>query len=267
MKVDASNFFKEVKKFPEKFFIVHYSSQSLFDEGTEGLSPRITSIVVMHYATRQTVSFAVHTVAELLGISRENVESRYDEIEKQMLASFFDFLRDGLDRYWVHRNMRNITYGFEHLEHRSRRLGNPTPPILRMEQRLNLNEILNARYGWDYSPDPKMKNLLLLNGPLPPPFLDGAQEAAAFKAKEFIRMHASTICKVAFFRHVIILAEKGKLRTASKGWGVRIDRLLESRTAQIAALAAAVIGVLVGLYQVFLWLSPIMSSRGVLQMF
>jgi hypothetical protein len=86
MKVDASNFFKEVKKCPEQFFIVHYSSQSLFDEGTEGLSPRITSIVVMHYATRQTVSFAVHTVAELLGISKENVEDRYYEIEKEMLA-------------------------------------------------------------------------------------------------------------------------------------------------------------------------------------
>ena len=55
-----------------------------------------------------------------------------------------------------------------------------------MEQRLNLNDILNARYGWDYAPDPKMKNLLLLNGPLPPPFLDGAQEAAAFKAKELL---------------------------------------------------------------------------------
>jgi hypothetical protein len=156
----------------------------------------------MHYATKQTVSFAVHTVAELLGISKEDVESRYDEIEKEMLARFFDFLRDGLDRYWVHWAMRNITYGFEHLEHRSRRLGNPAPPFLHMEQRLNLSDILKERYGRDYAPDPKMKNLVLLNGPLPPAFLDGAQEAAAFKAKDFIRMHTSTICKVEFFRHL-----------------------------------------------------------------
>ncbi len=114
---------------------------------------------------------------------------------------------------------------------------------------------MKEKYGSDYAPDPKMKNLVLLNGALPPTFLDGAQEAAAFKAKEFIRMHSSTICKVEFFRHVIVLAERGKLRTASKGWGVRIDRLLESRTAKIAALAAAVIGVLVGIYQAYLWVS------------
>ncbi len=48
---------------------------------------------------------------------------------------------------------------------------------------------------------------------------------------------------------------------------MQIGRLPESRTAKIAALAAAVIGVLVGLYQAYLWLSPIMTGRGVLQMF
>ena len=257
MKVDTTNFFKEIGEHPEQFYIIHYSSQSLFDEGTEGLSPRITSIVVMHFATRQIVSFSVHTSAELLGIPKDEVEGRYDEIEKEMLARFFDFVRDKLDRYWIHWNMRNITFGFEHLEHRSRRLGNGMPPILPMEHRLNLNDMLKAKYGSDYAPDPKMKNLILLNGALPPTFLDGAQESAAFKAKDFIRMHASTISKVEFFRHAIILAEKGKLHTASKGWGVRVDRLLESRGAKIAALVAAIVGVCVGLYQGFLWLKGV----------
>lgn len=257
MKVDTSNFFKMVHKHADQFFVIHYSSQSLFDEGTEGLSPRITSIVVMHYATRQTVSFAVHTTAELLGISKDDVESRYDEIEKEMLARFFEFFRSRLDHYWVHWNMRNITFGFEHLEHRSLRLGNHAPPILNVEQRLNLNDILKEKYGRDFAPDPKMKNLLLLNGPLPPTFLDGAQEAAAFKAKDFIRMHASTICKVEFFRHVIVLAERGRLRTASRGFGVRVDRLLESRPAKVAALVGTVIGVSVGAYQAYLWVKGI----------
>ncbi len=253
MKVDTSNFFKMIKKHPEQFFIVHYSSQSLFDDETQGLSPRITSIVVMHYATRQIVSFAVHTTAELLRVDKNDVESRYDDIEKEMLARFFDFLRDRLDRYWIHWNMRNITFGFEHLEHRSRCLGNADPPILHVDQRLNLNDIFSERYGPDFAPHPKMKNLILFNGALPQTFLDGPQEAAAFKAKEFIRMNTSTICKVEFFRYAIIAAERGKLRTAGKGWGVWIDRLLESRVAKIVTLAAALFGVLVGLYQIFLW--------------
>ena len=113
MKVDAANFFKEIEKHPEQFYIVHYSSQSLFDEDTNGLSPRITSIAAMHFATRQTVSFSVHTAAELLGVSKDDLQSRYDDIEKEMLSRFFEFMRDKLDRYWVHWNMRNITFGFE----------------------------------------------------------------------------------------------------------------------------------------------------------
>jgi hypothetical protein len=255
MKINTSNFFSNVSKNPDQFFIIHYSSQSLYDEGTEGLSPRITSIVAMHFATRQTMSFSVHAVAELMGISREEVASRYDDIEKEMLARFFDFLRDRLDHNWIHWNMRNLTFGFEHLEHRSRHLGNPDPPILNVEQRLNLNDILQEKYGRNYAQNPRMKNLVLLNGSLPQGFLDGAQEAAAFKAKEFIRMHASTISKVEFFRHTIILAQKGKLRTSSKGWGVRIDRLLESRLAKVAVLVAAVIGIGgITLYQAYTWI-------------
>src|SRR5882762_10510496 len=56
--------------------------------------PAHTSIVVMHYATRQTVSFALHAVAESMSISKDEVESHYDHIEKEVLERFFHFLRD-----------------------------------------------------------------------------------------------------------------------------------------------------------------------------
>src|SRR5882762_7645984 len=102
-------------------------TQSLYDEGVDGLSPRITSIVVMHFATRQTVSFALHAVAESIGIPKEEVENRYDQIERALLQSFFDFIRDRRDKNWVHWNMRHITYGFEHIEHRYRLLTGQEP--------------------------------------------------------------------------------------------------------------------------------------------
>lgn len=254
MKVDIYNFLRVVKKEPHRFLIVHYSSQSLFDNTAQGFSPRITSICVMDFATQQTKSFAVHTVAEILNIDKMGVETRYDEIEKEMLSQFFDFLSGRRDRFWIHWNMRNLTYGFEHLEHRSKYLRNSLPPSVSVEQRINLNEVLKERYGNSYAPDPKMKNLILANGPLPPTFLDGTQEADAFNTKEFIRMHSSTISKVEFFRHVIILAQKGKLKTIGKNLGVRVDNLLESRAAKSTALATAIVGVLVSSYQAYLWL-------------
>jgi hypothetical protein len=153
--------------------------------------------------------------------------------------------------------MRNLTFGFEHLEHRYRVLCKSEPPSVPIEVRLNLNDILGERYGSGYASHPKMKNLMLLNGELEMRFLEGSQEAEAFLKKEFIRMHSSTICKVEFFRFVISLAIKGKLRTAGRGLSVRIDRLLESRSSRVATFVAALIGLLglpVTVYQVFLWM-------------
>jgi len=257
MTVDSENFFANVKKHPDRFYIIHYSSQSLYDEGVDGLSPRITSIVVMHYATRQTVSFALHAEAEVLGISKDDVESNYDALEKALLERFYAFLRDRREKYWVHWNMRNLTYGFEHLEHRYRSLCKSEPPSVPVEVRLNLHSMLADRYGSDYASSPRMKNLMLLNGELDVRFLEGAKEAEAFLKKEFIRMHSSTISKVEFFRHVISLAIRGKLRTAGKGFLVRIDKLLEGRAARVIAFLAAVAGIVtipIAIYQVNLWL-------------
>jgi hypothetical protein len=203
------------------------------------------------------VSFALHAVAESMGISKDNVESRYDDIEKELLERFFSFLRDRREKYWIHWNMRNITFGFEHLEHRYRSLCKKEPPSVPVEVRLNLNDMLRQRYGSDYASDPKMKNLMLLNGGRDIRFLEGQQEAEAFTKKEFIRMHSSTICKVEFFRHVIGRAINGKLHTAGKGVLFRIDRLLESRVARVIAFVAALSGVIslpIAAYQINLWL-------------
>jgi hypothetical protein len=51
MRLTGRHFFDSVVKNPNQFFIIHYSSQSLYDAGSEGMSPQITSIAVMHFAT------------------------------------------------------------------------------------------------------------------------------------------------------------------------------------------------------------------------
>jgi hypothetical protein len=234
--VEPRNFFKSINRHPDRFYIIHYSSQSLFDGDAGTLSPRITSIVVMHISTRQTVSFALHAIAESLSVPREEVEHRYDEIERELLKRFYDFVRDRREKYWIHWNMRNLTYGFEHLEHRYRVLNQSEPPHIPIEVRLNLNDILKERYGSDYAPHPRMLNLMQLNGERAPTFLSGAEESEAFKQKEFIRMNTSTITKVEFFRHVIVKAQQGKLKTSGSEILTRVDRLLESRWSRVAAL-------------------------------
>lgn len=250
---DSWWFIEEIKNKPENFYIIHYSCQSLFDDNEE-LSPRITSIAITHYATEQTVSFSTHSVAEELHICRSAVRDRFDEVERKLLQDFYSFIRDRRDKYWMHWNMRNLTYGFEHLEHRYRVLGGKDAPVIPVERRLNLNDILSSRYGGGYAKHPKMKSLMELNGGVHRHVLTGAEEVAAFKNNEFIRMHNSTLAKVGFFFHTIRSLIKGKLKTASHGWGVTLDRIFEGRTAKVIGLVGTAITIGVGLWQTVIWL-------------
>jgi hypothetical protein len=85
---------------------------------------------------------------------------------------------------------------------------------------------------------------MLLQGDLPKGFLEGKEEAECFSKHEFIRMNESTNTKVHFFRHIIDLALRGKLKTAGQSIANRIDKLLESRTSRVVALTGTILGLL-----------------------
>ncbi len=66
----------------------------------------------------------------------------------------------------------------------------------------NLSNIIKKKYGPKYANDPKMLNLMILNGEKDRFFLSGEEEVTAFKAKEFVKLHNSTMCKVYFFKDI-----------------------------------------------------------------
>jgi hypothetical protein len=249
---DSKRFIQEVRKNPENFYLIHYSCQSLYDDNQD-LSPRVTSIAITHYSSEQTLSFSTHAIAEELHISRDEVRNRFDEVERKLLQDFYDFIRDRRDKYWVHWNMRNLTFGFEHLEHRFRVLGGANAPVIPVERRLNLNDILAHRYGGRYAAHPKLKSLMNLNGGIHRNFLTGEEEVKAFQNSEYIRMHNSTLCKVGFLSSTIHKLLRGKLHTLSRGFGVALDRAFESRLAKSVGLAATLITIGVGAWQIYLW--------------
>lgn len=252
----GAEFVRALKKTPENFYVIHYSCQSLFDNN-EALSPRITSIAVSHYATDQVVSFSTHSVAEELGIGREEVLRRFDEVEAKLLQDFYGFVRERRDKFWIHWNMRNLTYGFEHLEHRYRVLGGIDAAVIPVERRLNLNDMLADRYGGAYAKHPKLKSLMELNGGIHRHFLTGEEEVQAFRNCEFIRMHNSTLTKVGFLQSVLAKLVKGKLHTASRGFGVMLDRAFEQRGVKVAAAAGTAVSACVAVWQAWLWIMPV----------
>ncbi|WP_159437102.1 hypothetical protein [Parasphingorhabdus marina] len=193
------------------------------------------------------MSFSTHAIAEELHIAKDDVFAEFDRVEKELLKRFYDFVQNYRGSYWIHWNMRNLTYGFEHLEHRARTLDIANPPFIPPEQRINLNDILRSKYGKLYANHPQMPTLMDLNGGKPKDFLNGQQETEAFENGEFIKMHQSTLSKVGFFCSVMRKASKNRLITASPTIGARIDRFYEGRGVKTAGLVGMLASVGLGI--------------------
>lgn len=239
---------KKINAQKEKIYFIHYSCQSLSDDN-EGYSPRITSIAVLHMVSKQMYSFSIHLVAERLGINRDEIFNRYEEIERKMLEDFFTFVEERLSNsIWIHWNMSNINFGFETLEHRYSVLSNKTSKHIDENNKYNLSHILRDKYGRDYAKDPKMKNLMILNGGIHRDFLNGEEEVTAYKAKEFIKLHNSTMSKAYFFNQVFEKLQKNKLRTGTNSFRYKINEIYQNPVVQILGIIG-VIGTLVSLFR------------------
>ena len=173
---------EEIDKNPSNYLMIHYSCESFYDI-KDGHTPRITSIAVYNYSSAQTESFSLHKIAEKMHVELKDVESEYDELEREMLREYFEYVNIHKEYYWIHWNMRDINYGFKAIEHRYSVLGGKL---------LEKNHI-QAR---DY--------------------LCGAEEATAFENKEYIKLHMSTLRKVDVFADLLTRAINNTLKTDAK---------------------------------------------------
>lgn len=239
-----NNSLKELKNNLETTLIIHYSSQSLND-GNEGYSPRITSIVVHNLESRISHSFSIHLEAEIKKVAKEDIEQKYDMLEKSMLDSFYSFIKDHPNHCWVHWNMRNIHYGFEMLEHRYKVLGASDAEIVRIRdrKRFNLSDIILDVYGDDSISHPRMAKLMDLNGGEPKGFLSGENEAKAFENKEYVKLHESTLCKVGWFRKMLLLLIDRKIKTEKSNWQIKAHEFCDSVFIKILGVISAILGI------------------------
>ena len=200
----------------EHVIVIHYSCESFYDR-PDGTSPRVTSIAVRNLGTAQTMSFSIHQVAERQGYSIAEIDDHYDELEKQMLDEFYEYVRTHQGFTWLHWNMRDINYGFQAIAHRYQVLGGE--PVTIEESRLvDLARLLVAIYGIDYIGHPRLLSLVDKNGISKRDFLTGAEEAEAFQKKEYVRLHLSTLRKVDMFADIAERANHGILKTNATWW-------------------------------------------------
>ena len=237
-----TNVLKEIETHINSLRVIHYSCQALSDSN-EGLSPRITSIAVLHVERSVMHSFSIHLIAEKQGVEKSKIEASYNELEAAMLEQFFKFVSENDDARWLHWNMSNINFGFEALSHRYGVLTKNQPPNIPDTMCFNLSSMILQKYGSDCVDHPRMEKLMEKNGGVPRDFLNGEQEAKAFKAKELVKLHKSTMTKAYWFQSMFFLFQKNKIITQRSNFKEKVNKLAESTTAKILGLIAVLFSV------------------------
>jgi len=245
----AQNKLDELIKHKTYVLIVHYSCESFFDI-PQGKTPRITSIAVRYFNSGQTSSFSIHKVAEKRGIILEQIEDKYDELEKEMLYDFYHFLEKHNQYFWIHWNMRDINYGFEAINHRYSVLGGK-PTEIDDTKRVDLSRLLIDKYGDDYIDHSRLYNLCVENNITLAGFLKGKEEAEAFINQEYVKLHQSTLRKVDALDSILDKAVDDSLKNKSnifKIYGCTPQGLYEiSKENWLMALSFAILGIILGI--------------------
>ena len=208
----AKRILADLMERPDRVVIIHYSCESFYDR-PDGSSPRVTSIAVRHLDTGQTYSFSIHQMAER---KKCPIEGHYDELERQMLDEFYEYVKTHANYKWLHWNMRDANYGFQAIDHRYRVLGGEPVEILENE-RIDLSDIVEQIYGRHYVAHPHMKNLVDKNNITSRSFLSGAEEAECFERGDYVKLHQSTLRKVDVLTDIARMADEGSLETDA-GW-------------------------------------------------
>jgi len=208
---------RETRRNAQSAFVIHYSSESFYHT-KEGKTPRVTSIAVRNLATGQTCSFSIHLLAEQQWHSLTDIPNHYDALERKMLDEFFEFLRAHPGHAFIHWNMRDINYGFPALEHRYKVL-HGEPYLVPEDKRFDLARAAVSIYSPSYmehGTDGRFLNLCRFNRVTDRDALTGAEEAEAFRQKQFVRLHQSTLRKADMMSNVFERMEDGSLKTKAR---------------------------------------------------
>ena len=258
----AQETLRKLLEHPDNVLLIHYSCESFYDR-PEGASPRTATIAVHHLASGQTESFSVHHLAEEVGVGAADIGQRYAEVETKLLERFFRFVSRHSQHHWLHWNMRDINYGFAALEHRAQVLG-LQPEHVPDSYKVDLARLLIDMYSPDYAPDPRMKAILKLNEITMRDFLTGTDEAAAFQADEFVKLHLSTLRKVDALASLAELADSGDIKTHASWWTRHgssivgaVDAVADNWIVKVLGVLTVIVGAIVGLTALTRWLMAV----------
>lgn len=255
----ARKSFEDLDRRRDMYIVLHYSCESFYDI-KDGRTPRVTSIAARNFTTGQTSSFSIHKSAEQLGVPFAEINQRYDELEKHMLDEYFDFVKSRHGYSFIHWNMRDINYGFQAIEHRYKVLGGD-PFTVDDSRKFDLARELINQFGPGYVPhgaSGRLHSLMELNHVTARDALTGQQEADAFDAGEYVKLHQSTLRKVDVMSNILERVLDGSVKTTAT-WrektgyhpAVVIELIRENWVWSIVVGIVAIIGLIASIKELF----------------
>lgn len=233
LKKEAVEKLKLIMNNKQRVFVIHYSCESFIKYSQK--TPRISSIAIRNYDTAQTYLFSISKVGEIEHKPEEKLKECYDELENKMLEEYFRFLKEHMDCYYVHWNMRDINYGFEALKHRFKVLGGE-PVNLNEDRLIDLSKLLIDYYGVEYISHPRLEKLMEANRISSKGFLKGAEEADCFDNEEYIKLQISTLKKVDVLCNILNRQLNGTLKTNVNKLQQYLNRMFDSTFYKILSL-------------------------------
>jgi len=217
--IEAKAKFSQIAESRGRYYIIHYSSEGLASTTTN--SPRVTSIAIKDLKEGQVSSFSIHLIADEKGTKLNDIEKNYDAFEREMLTQFYNFVKSNSDIIWISWRMKDVEFGFRHIEQRYKKHTQLEPPSIIDQNKLQLSILFKDYYGNNYTGKPKkahprLKRITELNNISDKDWLDGVDEADYFKKRKYRDIHTSTLRKVEIIETLLKRQIDGKLKTKAK---------------------------------------------------
>jgi predicted DNA-binding transcriptional regulator AlpA len=188
-------------------FCVHYATLSVDLERAP-----IAAVAVRVLGLSQTKLFSQAIMAEREGVT--SIPQQQKSLEQATLNEFLcyvDRMRAKYpEAYWVHWAMRDMAFGWPHLEHRLQLLLGKTF-ALDEERLIDLHAHLALEYGREFVPRPQLLHLAQLNEVNMQHALAGTEEIAAWRAGKHDLVGRSTAKKAEAVGHLLTRYVYGQL--------------------------------------------------------
>jgi len=186
------------------------------------------SLVAVHYACESFMTakdrpagvacIALHDLQthETLAFSRADAPSSLDgdNREIQLLRRFFAELESRTDAFFLHWNMNRPEYSFAALSARYEYLTGEAPEGLAPSRRIDVDELLSARFGSDYAPHGRLESMGRLNNQDLRSFKSGKSEAEIFAKGDWGTLTRSASSKAVLIANLARALAEGRIRTA-----------------------------------------------------